>query len=107
MGLRGYVFSVLEERTQHSFVRIVRSACSRARSSPRTRSGPSAHSCLSRPNFALDSGAATVEAPVPLALARDQRVQAVGLDPHGLRLALTGRAAPLARGARVVGSGGR
>lgn len=30
--------------------RIVTSACSRTRSSPRTRSGSNAHSCLSRPN---------------------------------------------------------
>jgi len=37
---------------QDSFARIVRSACSRTRSIPRTRSGESAHSCLSRlPSF--------------------------------------------------------
>ena len=35
---------------QASLARIVRSACSRTRSSPRTRSGASAHSCLRRPN---------------------------------------------------------
>jgi hypothetical protein len=35
---------------QASLARIVRSACSRTRSRPRTRSGSSAHSCFNRPN---------------------------------------------------------
>jgi hypothetical protein len=49
---RGYATRALRVRASDvtSLARIVRSAWSRTRSSPRTRSGSSAHSCLSRPN---------------------------------------------------------
>jgi len=42
-----------------------------------------------------------------LGVARDQRMQTVGLDPTGLRLALAGWAAPLGRLALEVGPGER
>src|SRR5437763_11693403 len=43
----------------------------------------------------LHRSASSVEVAPPLRLARDQRVQAVGLDPAGSGLALAGSAAPL------------
>ena len=47
--------------------------------------------------LALASGASPVEVAPPLRLARDQRVQPVGLDPDGRGLAASGQAAPLRR----------
>src|SRR5687767_1684878 len=59
---------------------------------------------LQAAELALDGGAATVELAVAQALARDQRVQPVALDPDRRGLALAGGAAPLGRLAAVVGS---
>jgi hypothetical protein len=47
--------------------------------------------------LAFDSSTAPVQLPAALGLARDEGVQAVGLDPHACRLALARRTAPLAR----------
>jgi GT2 family glycosyltransferase len=52
----------------------------------------------------LDGCTAPVEALPAQRLARDQRVQAVGLDPHRCGLTFAGRAAPLGCLAVVVGS---
>src|SRR4051794_30458872 len=49
----------------------------------------------------LDRRTAAVKLLVALGLARDERVQPVGLDPHRRGLALAGRAAPL-RGLALV-----
>src|SRR4051812_33735648 len=57
--------------------------------------------------LALDRRTAAVKLLVALAVARDERVQPVGLDPHRRGLALAGRAAPLRRLALVVRSGER
>jgi hypothetical protein len=57
--------------------------------------------------LALNRPTALVERRGPLRVARDERVQPVGLDPCGLRLALAGRAAPLGRLPLVVGPGER
>ncbi len=66
-------------RSAHpSLARIVRSACSRTRSTPRTRSGDSAHS-FGRPDFAFDGGTASVELAPAQRLARDKWVQPVRL----------------------------
>src|SRR4051812_1021893 len=62
---------------------------------------------LEASKLALNGRAATVELLEPLRLARDQRVQTAGLDPHGRGLALARRAAPFARAGLVVGSGER
>ena len=43
----------------------------------------------------LDGSASPVQVTEALGVSRDQRVEAVGLDPAGRGLALTGRAAPL------------
>src|ERR1700757_1918246 len=53
----------------------------------------------------LDGRTAPVEALPAQRLARDQGVEAVGLDPDGCRRALARRAAPLAGPALMVGSG--
>ena len=50
---------------------------------------------LQAAELALDGGAASVELAPPERLARDQRVQAVSLDPPARGLALASRAAPL------------
>ena len=57
--------------------------------------------------LALDGSTAAVERLGPLRVARDERVQPVGLDPCRLRLAFAGRAAPLGCLALVVGPGER
>ena len=50
-------------------------------------------------------GCTTAVEPLPAQrLARDQRMEAVGLDPHGRGLALAGWAAPLGRVSFLVGS---
>lgn len=54
--------------------------------------------------LALNSGAAPVEVAPPLRLARNERIAAAGLHPHGGGLALAGWAAPLRRLAVVVSS---
>jgi hypothetical protein len=56
---------------------------------------------------ALNCSAPPVEVAPSLRLARNQRVQAVGLDPHGGGRALTGRTAPLRPLALEIGSGER
>ncbi len=58
---------------------------------------------LESSELALAGPSAAVERLGPGGVARDQRVQAIGLDPCGLRLALTGRAAPLGGLPFVVG----
>lgn len=60
---------------------------------------------LEPPEGALDRGASPVQVAPPLRLAGDKRVQATRLDPGGLRLALPGRAAPLARLPLGIGPG--
>ncbi len=62
---------------------------------------------LEATELALDGAARTVEIRGAHRLAWDQGVQAVGLDPTGLRLALSGRAAPLGCLALVVNPGER
>src|SRR4051812_8292420 len=62
---------------------------------------------LEATELALDCAARAVELRGALRLARDQRVQAVSLDPRGRGLALGRGAAPLGRLARVVRSGER
>ena len=57
--------------------------------------------------LALDAATALVELRAALRVARDQRVQAVGLDPAGLGLALARGAAPLGGLPLVVGPGER
>jgi hypothetical protein len=44
--------------------------------------------------LALDRAARAAQLPTPLRCPRDQGVQAVGLDPHGRRLALARKSAP-------------
>ncbi|MEO8290831.1 MAG: hypothetical protein ABI649_07530 [Gaiellaceae bacterium] len=60
---------------------------------------------LQAAELSLHGGAASVEVAEALGVAGDERVSAVSLHPHGLGLALTGRAAPLGRLALEVGSG--
>ncbi len=62
---------------------------------------------LEATELALDGSARAVELARAVRLARDQRVQAVGLDPSGGGLALAGRAAPRGSTPLVVGSGER
>ena len=72
-------------RALASFARIVRSAWSRTRSSPRTRSGRSDDSCLSLPNSRSTALRLRYRALNRFALTWDERVQTVGLEPNRLR----------------------
>ncbi len=86
-----------------SLARIVRSASSRTRSTPRTRSGRKRPLVLEPPELALHGGATSVELAPPGRLARHERMQAVGLDPAQGGLTLARGAAPLARAALRIG----
>jgi hypothetical protein len=86
---------------------MVRSAWSRTRSNPRTRSGASAYSCFKPAELALDGGTAAVEVAESLRLARNQLVQAGSPEPPAGGLALAGWAAPLRRLALEVGASER
>ena len=88
---------------QASFARMVRSACRRTRSSPRTRRGSNAL-VLEPAELALDGGAAPVGRLPALRRAGHQRVKTVRIDPAIARGTFAYRAPPLGRSPSCVGT---